>query len=90
MNKNKINDLSVKQIGEFCAPVFTYLTLLALLFGGVTVAGAGCLFLLLSGEEFFGFPLLAGSLLGAMGVLGLALRLEKSFPKDAVKKNTNG
>lgn len=78
----KISHLKLNQLGELLAPVLTYLTVLGLLLGGFVVAALGCLALFLSGNDFFGFPILAGSLLGAMGALGLALRLEKTFQKS--------
>lgn len=86
MKPNKISDLKLNQLGGLLAPALTYLTLMGLLFGGVAVAGAGCLALVIFGDDFFGFPILAGSLLGAMGALGLALRLEKTFQLEEKEK----
>jgi len=76
MKNNKLTEL--KKAGAIVAPAFTYFTLMGLIFSGVAVAGLGCVAFLLTGDDFFGFPMLAGSLLGAMGALGFALRLEKT------------
>jgi len=77
MKKNKLTEL--RRAGAILAPAMTYLTLVGLVFIGIGVAAVGAVAFLLTGDDFFGFPMLAGSLLGAMGALGFTLRMESSF-----------